>query len=100
MLLEDDPSSIPFAQLDLNERLDRVDFLASTISKMAFDLARGGDLEIARTLIEIGWMLKIMREDLAMCCSPDNVAIINNAVSVICAAQTFSNDHCISGTVH
>ena len=37
MLKDEEASTIPYAQLDHRGRLDRVDFLAATISNLAFD---------------------------------------------------------------
>jgi len=100
MLVHDEPSTIPYARLDRGERLSRIDFLAATISNLAFDVADEGDPQAVRSLLDIGWMLKLMREDLAMCCSPANMTIINNAVSLIRAIQTRREDHHVAATIH
>ncbi|NTJ61161.1 hypothetical protein G6M50_17020 [Agrobacterium rhizogenes] len=100
MLANDEASTIPYAQLDLSERLDRVDLLAATISNLAFDVAGKGDSQTVRSLLDIGWMLKAMREDLATCCTSSNMTIIGNAVSLIFAIQARCEECPAVGTIH
>ncbi|NTJ66358.1 hypothetical protein G6M50_26465 [Agrobacterium rhizogenes] len=100
MLANDEASTIPYAELDHSERLDRVDFLAATISDLAFDVAGEGDAQTVRSLLDIGWMLKVMREDLARCCSSSNMTIISNAVCLIFAIQARCEELPAVGTIH
>ena len=100
MLKDEEASTIPYAQLDHRARLDRVDFLAVTISNLAFDVASRGDAQTVRSLLDIGWMLKVMREELAICCSSSNMTIIGNAVSLIRTLQTRCQILPAVGTVH
>lgn len=100
MPVNDQPSPIPYARLDHGERLIRVDFLAATISNLAFDIASKSDPQTVRSLLDIGWMLKVMREDLATCCNSANMMIINNAVSLIRAMQMRCDDFQVAGTIH
>ncbi|ASW09765.1 hypothetical protein FBZ99_12040 [Rhizobium sp. ERR 1071] len=100
MLENDEASTIPYTQLDHSERLDRVDFLATTISNLAFDVASDGDAQTVRSLLDIGWMLKVMRQDLAICCSSSNMAILGNAVTLIRALQTRCQARLAVGTIH
>jgi hypothetical protein len=100
MLAKDEASTTPYAQLDHSGRLDRVDFLAATISNLAFDVAGDGDAQTVRSLLDIGWMLKVMREDLAMYCNSSNMTIIGNAVRLIRALQTRCEALPTVGTVH
>ncbi|WP_152096318.1 hypothetical protein [Rhizobium dioscoreae] len=99
-MANDKASTIPYTQLDHSQRLDRVDFLAATILNLAFDVASDGDAQTVRLLLDIGWMLKIMRQDLAICCSSSNMTIIGNAVSLIRALQMRCQACSAVGTIH
>lgn len=100
MLPNSEASTTTFAHLGLSERLDRVDFLAATISSLAFEVAGKGDAQTVKSLLDIGWMLTVMREELAICCSSSNMTIIGNAVSLIRTLQTRCQTLPAVGTVH
>jgi hypothetical protein len=100
MLVNDELSTIPDERLDSDDRLNRVDFLAATISNLAFDVAGIGDPQTVKSLLDIGWMLTAMRQDLAMDCSSANITIIDNAVSLIRTIKTRCEEHGLARTIH
>ncbi|WP_146214368.1 hypothetical protein [Rhizobium sp. 11515TR] len=99
MLAQDEFSIGPYAQLNHGERLHRVDLLAATISRLAFDVAEIGDSVTVRSLLDIGWMLKVMREDQAADCSSSNL-IIDNAVRLVRTIKARCQEHFSVRTIH
>ena len=100
MLANDELSAIPSTTLELKDRLSRIDLLARTLSTLAFDVAGIGDPETAKSLIDIGWMLNVMREDLAADCSPGNTAIVDNAARLVHTLQRRCQEHLDAATIH
>ncbi|WP_411906436.1 hypothetical protein [Rhizobium mayense] len=100
MLAQDEFSIAPYAQLNHGERLHRVDLLAATISSLAFYVAEIGDSVTVRSLLDIGWMLKVMREDLAADCSSSNLTIIDNAVRLVRTIKAHCQEHFTMRTIH
>ncbi|WP_368518627.1 hypothetical protein [Rhizobium sp.] len=97
MLAQDEYSIAPYAQLNHGERLH---LLATTISSLAFDVAEIGDSVTVRSLLDIGWMLQVMREDLAADCNSSNLTIIDNAVRLVRTIKARCQEHFGARTIH
>ncbi|MDK4741507.1 hypothetical protein ACXHXG_16245 [Rhizobium sp. LEGMi198b] len=100
MLTDDKTSSIPFSLLNVTERLNCIDFLTTTITDLIYTVAADTDSNTVLTLLEINWMLTVMREELAMFDNPSSAEIIDRAFGLIRAMQTLADDRPLPGTFH